>query len=57
MAHLQAGFAFEARGDEATTAARSMMDKMVKNGVADVHQLGLMLKLWTRRIIQRVAKF
>ena len=44
-------------GDEATTAARSMMDKMVKNGVADVHQLGLMLKLWTRRIIQRVAKF
>ena len=34
-------------GDEATTAARSMMDKMVKNGVADAHQFTLMLKLCT----------
>jgi pentatricopeptide repeat protein len=33
--------------DEATTAARSMMDKMVENGVADVHQFGLMLKFCT----------
>ena len=34
-------------GDEATTAARSMMDKMVKNGVADAHLFSLMLKLCT----------
>ena len=34
-------------GDEATTAARSMMDKMVKNGVADAHHFNLMLKLCT----------
>ena len=29
-------------GDEATAAARSMMDKMVKNGVADAHLFSLM---------------
>ena len=34
-------------GDEATTAARSMMDKMVENGVADAHHFSLMLKLCT----------
>ena len=34
-------------GDGATTAARSMMDKMVKNGVADAHLFSLMLKLCT----------
>ena len=34
-------------GDEATTAARSMMDKMVENGVADAHHFNLMLKLCT----------
>ena len=34
-------------GDEATTAARSMMDKMVENGVADVYHFNLMLKLCT----------
>ena len=28
-------------GDEATTAARSMMDKMVKNGVADTASVQL----------------
>ena len=31
-------------GDEATVAARSMMDKMVKHGVADLHLFTLMLK-------------
>ena len=34
-------------GDEATTAARSMMDKMVENGVAGAHHFNLMLKLCT----------
>ena len=32
-------------GYEATTAARSMMDKMVENGVANAPQFSLMLKL------------
>eukprot|EP00944_MAST-04C_sp_MAST-4C-sp1_P015975 g15975.t1 len=31
-------------GDEATAAARSMMDKMVENGVADEYQFNVMLK-------------
>jgi pentatricopeptide repeat protein len=31
-------------GDEATVAARSMMDKMVNHGVADLHLFTLMLK-------------
>jgi pentatricopeptide repeat protein len=31
-------------GDEATVAARSMMDKMVKHGVADLYSFNVMLK-------------
>ena len=31
-------------GDEATVAARSMMDKMVEHGVADLYSFKLMLK-------------
>ena len=38
---------FKQGGDEATAAARSMMDKMVENSVADAHHFSFMLKLCT----------
>ncbi len=49
---------FKQGGNEATTAVRSMMDKMVENGVANKHQFNVMLKFCTssdeiRELIKR----